>query len=363
MEIISIKKVHGLAKVLGSVSSLSGALVYALIKGAPLKFMNWFPENLDHQIHPQSSSKGEWIKGSFIMLSANTAWSLWLILQGPIVKEYPAKLRLTALQCFFSCMQSAFWTIAIERRPSAWKIGWDIHLLAVVYCYSAFLIAKVAAGIAGNFFAFGLFVSPMHTFKRIIRNGSTEEFSGLPYIYALLNCMISMWYGSPLISSDNMLILTVNSVGAVFQLAYITLFIIYAEKPKKVWMMGLLVAVCGLFAIIAIGSLQISDLFLRRTVVGLLSCFSLISMFASPLFIINLVIRTKSVEFMPLYLSLSTFLMSTSFLLYGIFNYDPYIYVPNGIGTILGIVQLALYFHYNRSSKEDSREPLIVSYA
>ncbi|KAL6218173.1 PREDICTED: WAT1-related protein At1g43650 [Fragaria vesca subsp. vesca] len=134
MESISIKKMHGLAKVLGSVSSLSGALVYALIKGPPLKFMNWFPENLDHQIHPQSSSKGEWIKGSLIMLSANTAWSMWLILQGPIVKEYPAKLRLTALQCFFSCMQSAFWTIAIERRPSAWKIGWDIHLLAVVYC-------------------------------------------------------------------------------------------------------------------------------------------------------------------------------------------------------------------------------------
>ncbi|XP_024167127.1 WAT1-related protein At1g43650 isoform X2 [Rosa chinensis] len=134
MESISIKHLHGVAKVLGSVTSLSGAVVYALIKGPPLKFMNWFPENLDHQIHPKSSRRGEWIKGSLIMLSANTAWSLWLILQGPIVKEYPAKLRLTALQCFFSCMQSAFWTIAIERRPSAWKIGWDIHLLAVVYC-------------------------------------------------------------------------------------------------------------------------------------------------------------------------------------------------------------------------------------
>ncbi|KAM5586396.1 bidirectional sugar transporter SWEET2 [Rosa sericea] len=229
--------------------------------------------------------------------------------------------------------------------------------------YSAFLIARVAAGIAGNIFAFGLFVSPMPTFKRIIRNGSTEEFSGLPYIYALLNCMISMWYGTPLISTDNILILTVNSAGAVFQFVYIAVFIIYAEKPKKVRMLGLLVAVFGLFTIIVVASLQISDFFLRRTIVGLLSCFSLISMFASPLFIINLVIRTKSVEYMPFYLSLSTFLMSTSFLLYGIFNYDPYVYVPNGIGTILGIVQLALYFHYHRSSKEDSREPLIVSYA
>lgn len=123
-------------------------------------------------------------------------------------------------------------------------------------------------------------------------------------------------------------------------------------------MLGLLVAVFGLFAIIVVASLYISDRFLRQTIVGVLSSASLISMFASPLFIIvsqskakgvllmyvvfnfvlffslltdiylqNLVIRTKSVEFMPFYLSLSTFLMSTSFLLYGIFNYDPYIYV------------------------------------
>ena len=35
-------------------------------------------------------------------------------------------------------------------------------------------------------------------------------------------------------SPNNVLVLTVNSVGAVFQLAYIILFIIYAEKPTKV---------------------------------------------------------------------------------------------------------------------------------
>lgn len=41
----------------------------------------------------------------------------------------------------------------------------------------------------------------------------------------------------------------------------------------------------------------------------------------------RLVIRTKSVEFMPFYLSLSTFLMSTSFFLYGLFSVDAFIYV------------------------------------
>jgi len=36
---------------------------------------------------------------------------------------------------------------------------------------------------------------------------------------------------------------------------------------------------------------------------------------------------------------------------------------PNGIGTILGIVQLALYCYYHRNSiEEETKEPLIVSY-
>lgn len=160
------------------------------------------------------------------------------------------------------------------------------------------------------------------TFRRIVRNKSTEHFSGLPYIYALLNCLICMWYGSPIISDDNLLVMTVNSAGAVFQFVYIMLFIAYADKANKVspsfliqrhvflsartrvfycywwlvlrnfWyccqvrMTGFLLAIIGAFAVVVAGSLQIPELALRRITVGLLSGASLISMFASPLFII-----------------------------------------------------------------------------
>ncbi|KAH9608713.1 hypothetical protein KSS87_009402 [Heliosperma pusillum] len=72
------------------------------------------------------------------------------------------------------------------------------------------------------------------TFRRIIRNKSTEQFSGLPYIYTLLNCFICAWYGTPFVSVDNILLTTVNSIGAIFQLVYISLFITYAEREKKV---------------------------------------------------------------------------------------------------------------------------------
>ncbi|RXH85547.1 hypothetical protein DVH24_009368 [Malus domestica] len=136
MESISMKHLYGVAKVLSFLTSLSGALVFALVKGPSINF-NWFPSNQRQIPHSSSSSTGgDWLKGSLIMISANTAWALWLILQGPIIKQYPAKLRLTTLQCFFSCILSAFWALAFERNPSAWKIGWDIHLLSVVYCVS-----------------------------------------------------------------------------------------------------------------------------------------------------------------------------------------------------------------------------------
>ncbi|TMW88433.1 hypothetical protein EJD97_018570 [Solanum chilense] len=228
--------------------------------------------------------------------------------------------------------------------------------------FSTYSICSNAAGIAGNLCAFVLFVSPIPTFRRIIRNKSTEQFSGLPYIYALLNCLICLWYGTPIVSPGIILVFTVNSVGAVFQLAYTLIFIIYAERTKKLKMLGLLFGVFAAFAAVVSISICLFQPPNRQTFVGYLSVISLISMFASPLFIINLVIRTRSVEYMPFYLSLATFLMSLSFFAYGMFKQDPFIYIPNGIGGVLGIIQLVLYWRYSRPNEEPTR-PLLESNA
>jgi solute carrier family 50 (sugar transporter) len=72
------------------------------------------------------------------------------------------------------------------------------------------------------------------TFKRIVRNGSTEQFSCTPYIYSLLNCLICMWYGLPFVSYGVVLVATVNSIGAVFQLAYTAVFIAFADAKQRV---------------------------------------------------------------------------------------------------------------------------------
>nr|GMD08289.1 bidirectional sugar transporter SWEET2a-like [Ipomoea batatas]GME01569.1 bidirectional sugar transporter SWEET2a-like [Ipomoea batatas] len=228
---------------------------------------------------------------------------------------------------------------------------------------SVYSICSFGAGVAGNVFAFVLFVSPIPTFRRIIRSQSTEQFSELPYIYGLLNCLICLWYGTPIVTPGIILVFTVNSIGGVFQLAYLTIFIIYAERTKKLKTLGWLLGVFAVFAIIVSVSIFVFQPPTRQIFVGYLSVFSLISMFASPLFIINLVIKTRSVEYMPFYLSLATFLMSLSFFAYGLLLYDLFISVPNGIGAVLGIVQLVLYFYISGRSGEEPRTPLLESYA
>ncbi|KAK8618531.1 hypothetical protein V6N13_132520 [Hibiscus sabdariffa] len=224
---------------------------------------------------------------------------------------------------------------------------------------SVYAICSDAAGVAGNIFAFVLFLSPIPTFRRIVRNGSTEQFSGMPYIYALLNCLICLWYGIPIVSPGIILVATVNSIGAAFQLVYIAIFIAYAERRMKLKMFGFLVSVFAVFASMVFVSLEFLDSPTRQLFIGYLSVASLISMFASPLLIINLVIKMRSVEYMPFSLSLATFLMSLAFFVYGMLKRDPFIYVPNGIGTVLGTVQLGLYAYFKRASQEELRHPLM----
>ncbi|CAI9763955.1 unnamed protein product [Fraxinus pennsylvanica] len=133
IESISIRHSYGIAKVVGSVIGLSGAMVFAFVKGPQVNFMNWFTPNQKTIPNMNLSSK-DWVKGCLLMLLANFAWASWLVMQAPLMKQYPAKIRLTALQCFFSCLQSLVLAMAMERDISSWKLGWDLNLLSVAYC-------------------------------------------------------------------------------------------------------------------------------------------------------------------------------------------------------------------------------------
>lgn len=187
---------------------------------------------------------------------------------------------------------------------------------------------------------------PMITFKRIIRKKSTEQFSCIPYVITLLNCLLSMWYGLPFVSPNNVLVVYVSSIGGVLEAIYVLIFLIFAPKKEKAKICGYLFVVLSIFSCLALVSLLAFHGNKRKLLCGFAFTVSCIMMYGSPLSVMRLVIKSKSVEYMPFFLSLSVFICSASWLIFGLLGKDPFILVPNGIGALLGAVQLILYAIY-----------------
>lgn len=207
-------------------------------------------------------------------------------------------------------------------------------------------MAHFVFGIFGNASALFLFLAPVITFKRIIIHKSTEKFSGIPYIMTLLNCLLSAWYGLPFVSPNNIPVSTVNGAGAVIEIVYVLIFITFAPKKEKAKILGLFTFVLLVFSAVVFVSLFALHDLPRKLFCGFAAAIFSVVMYGSPLSIMRLVIKTKSVEFMPFFLSLFVFLCGASFFIFGLLGRDPFIAVPNGLGCGLGTMQLILYFIY-----------------
>lgn len=219
---------------------------------------------------------------------------------------------------------------------------------------------KLVLGILGNATAMALFLSPAPTFVKIMKAKSTQEYSGLPYVCTLFNCMLWVLYGMPFVKPHSMLIITINVFGVAMELFFISLYMAFAIKQSKIQMTRYLIGVITLYAAIIIITVRaLHSLPSRQLVVGSLCVVMAIAMYAAPLSVMGLVIRTKSVEYMPFTLSLCNFINSAVWSAYSLVTKDIFVGIPNGIGCISGIVQLALYALYFKNttpSKVDNDE-------
>uniref|UniRef100_A0A6N2KBY2 Bidirectional sugar transporter SWEET n=1 Tax=Salix viminalis TaxID=40686 RepID=A0A6N2KBY2_SALVM len=185
-------------------------------------------------------------------------------------------------------------------------------------------------GIIGNIISLLVFTSPIKTFWRVVKMKSTQNYKGAPYITTLLSTSLWTFYG---LLKPAILIVTVNGAGAIFQLTYVTIFLVYATRDKKI-KTARLVAILNvgfLGAVIAVTILAMHG-GLRITFVG------------------KLVIQTKSVEYMPFFLSFFLFLNGGVWSVYALLVKDYYIGVPNAFGFVLGSAQLILYMVYRKKA-------------
>ena len=214
---------------------------------------------------------------------------------------------------------------------------------------------QLVFGVIGNATALLLFLAPMITFKRIVMNKSTEQFSSIPYAMTLMNCLLSAWYGLPFISPNNFLVATINIAGTVIESIYVLIFLIFAPKKEKTKLLVILCMVLAAFATIACISLFALHGNHRKILCGVVSTICATVMYASPLSAMRLVIKTKSVEYMPFLLSLFVFICGTCWFIYGFLGRDLFILIPNGLGCGLGAMQLIIYAIYRNNKGESNK--------
>ncbi|KAB1201137.1 Bidirectional sugar transporter SWEET7 [Morella rubra] len=212
--------------------------------------------------------------------------------------------------------------------------------------------ARMIVGVIGNIISLFLFLSPMPTFVQIWKKGSVGRFSPAPYLAALINCMVWTLYGLPMVHPHSTLVVTINGSGTAIELIYIILFLIYSDKQKRVKVLLVLLVELLFIGIVTVLVLTLAHTHKERSlIVGIICIVFNVMMYASPLAVMKIVITTKSVEFMPFFLSFASFANGIAWTAYGFIRFDPFIVVPNGVGALFGLAQLILYASFYRSTK------------
>ncbi|KAK3151580.1 hypothetical protein QOZ80_3AG0247700 [Eleusine coracana subsp. coracana] len=202
-------------------------------------------------------------------------------------------------------------------------------------------------GILGNIISILVFTSPIATFRRIVKNRSTEDFKWLPYATTLLSTSLWTFYG--LLKPGGLLVVTVNGAGAALQATYVTLFLVYAPRETKAKMLKVVLAMnVGFLAAVVVVTLVALHGGARLLAVGVLCAALTIGMYAAPLSAMRMVVKTRSVEFMPFSLSFFLFLNGGVWSVYAVLVKDFFIGIPNAVGFVLGTAQLVLYTAYRK---------------
>ncbi|XP_073113091.1 bidirectional sugar transporter SWEET12-like [Elaeis guineensis] len=214
------------------------------------------------------------------------------------------------------------------------------------------------AGLCGNIVSFLVVLAPVPTFYKVLKRKSTESFQSVPYVIALFSALMWVYYG--LLTKD-VLLLSINSITCAVESIYLIIYLIYASNKARVFTIKLFFLFnVGLFGSLVFFSMLFVKGKKRVDIVGWIGSAFAVAVFVAPLSIMKLVIKTKSVEYMPFLLSFFLTLNAIAWFSYGILLKDFFVALPNVMGFMFGMAQMILYFIY-MNHKKDEPKPKVTN--
>ncbi|KAI4318483.1 hypothetical protein MLD38_032181 [Melastoma candidum] len=138
LEKLRIKRADGIAKVVGTLMGIGGAMVLTFYKG--LEIHIW-PTH-DQTVHSErdgsrrgssQAQPGNPLVGSMLAVGACVSYAMYMIIQAKLTKRYPCPFSSTAIILAMSAAQAVMVALCGKGEWSEWKLGWNIRLLAVSY--------------------------------------------------------------------------------------------------------------------------------------------------------------------------------------------------------------------------------------
>ncbi|XP_077178314.1 sugar transporter SWEET1 isoform X1 [Paroedura picta] len=191
-------------------------------------------------------------------------------------------------------------------------------------------------------FTLGMFGTGLSDLRQMFVTHSVENIQFLPFLTTDINNLSWLSYG--FLKGDWTLIL-VNAIGATLQTLYILVYFYFSPEKRAV-----LLKTMGLLAVLLLGycyfSLLVPDVSARLARLGLFCSLFTITMYLSPLADLAKIVRTRSTQCISFPLTVTTFLASASWTLYGLLLQDLYIAIPNVPGIVTSLARFWLFWHF-----------------
>ncbi|KAJ3674030.1 hypothetical protein LUZ60_006022 [Juncus effusus] len=130
LEHLDAKSTKGIAKILGTIISLTGVTIMTLYKGAVIKRL-WHGLGLLH-IHGGTMHES-WLKGSLLAVASCLSFSIGFTMLSMTLKRYPAQLSLTAWMSLLGGIQSAIFTASVKHKSVEWIVEFDVKFWCIIY--------------------------------------------------------------------------------------------------------------------------------------------------------------------------------------------------------------------------------------
>ncbi|KAF8379845.1 hypothetical protein HHK36_029294 [Tetracentron sinense] len=121
----------GKIKIAGSILCVAGALTISLYKGKTFHIFH------SHHTFKQQANivktKGNWTRGTFMLVGSCLGYATWYILQVKLFKVFPSRYWATMITCVIASLQSAVIGVLLNRSEDAWKLRWNLQFVTIVY--------------------------------------------------------------------------------------------------------------------------------------------------------------------------------------------------------------------------------------